>query len=212
MIGNQLLKFRKEVLHETQKVFAERLGIRQNQLSMLETGVHAVSHEQIKLLRDSLGLSIEWLYTGEGSPFMSGRGESIIKQDNLILLPVKAVAGIIGVGIPAQEFEGDRLFLPNLPLSSSPFLGVEVQGSSMSPTLINGDVVIMEPQPTMLLEIDRVYVVSTSNGVIIKRFHQKSTSGLEFRSDNPKYPSVFLTEDDSSRAHRVIYRMGQGEL
>ncbi|MEQ8547597.1 MAG: S24/S26 family peptidase [Cyclobacteriaceae bacterium] len=91
-------------------------------------------------------------------------------EDNVVMVPIKARAGYL------LGFE-DPEFISELPSYSFPgirngtFRAFEVEGHSMSPTLMSGDFAICEwVEGFGQITDDRVYVIVTKNdGILIKR-------------------------------------------
>jgi phage repressor protein C with HTH and peptisase S24 domain len=90
-------------------------------------------------------------------------------NENILYVPVRAAAGY-PMGL------GDREFIEKLPSFHLPGLSVgtyrafEVDGDSMHPTLKNGEMVIGQwVEKLDYIRDDRVYIVVTKTGVVVKR-------------------------------------------
>ena len=102
-----------------------------------------------------------------------------------------------GAGLPAWDESGEFvvLDLPELRgKKESELFAVRVVGDSMSPTFLNGDVVVIwtQGQP----EAGRVVAVHQhGDGIILKRLQYAGSQPMLY-SDNPAYPPVPLGEYD----------------
>lgn len=62
----------KEVRREkglTQEKFAERIGLRQNTIALIESGRRNTSRQTLQVISREYGLNIEWLKTGTGAKY-----------------------------------------------------------------------------------------------------------------------------------------------
>lgn len=111
-----------------------------------------------------------------------------------------------GAGLPVWNDGGEFVILDLPELRGKPereLFAVRIQGDSMSPTYLNGDVVVCwtQGQP----EAGRVVAVHQhGDGLIIKRL-QKVGSQVMLYSDNPTYPPMLLGEYD--RIYGVVLGM-----
>lgn len=102
-----------------------------------------------------------------------------------------------GAGLPVWNDGGEFVILDLPELRGKPeseLFAVRIQGDSMSPTYLNGDVVVcwIQGQP----ESGRVVAVHQhGDGLIIKRL-QMVGSQVMLYSDNPAYPPMLMGEYD----------------
>ena len=78
MVSDNIKKLRKE-LDLTQQAFADRIGIKQNSIALIESGKRNVSNLVLVTISREFGVRLEWLKTGEGEIFKP-RDESPIAQ------------------------------------------------------------------------------------------------------------------------------------
>ena len=69
MIGERIKEVRK-ALKLTQTAFADRIGIRQNSVAVLESGKNTPSDQTIAFICREFRVSEDWLRTGEGEMFV----------------------------------------------------------------------------------------------------------------------------------------------
>lgn len=74
-IGSRIKKLRK-TLKYNQLEFAEKIGIKQTSLSLIETGKNALTEQNIKLICLTFAVNENWLRTGEGDMFIADKKET----------------------------------------------------------------------------------------------------------------------------------------
>lgn len=149
------------------------------------------------ILRAFPNLNRVWLLTGEGEMLNSNKqdftrqnatneaGKNDFSDYETWLLPQTAHGGSL-TNIPA-----DATLLQNCEKIISPIKGVDfaisVYGDSMAPEYPSGSrVLIKKINPEVFIDWGRVYVLDTSNGVIIKKVIKSDTEGyVTCRSVNP---------------------------
>lgn len=65
------LKTLRKALKLTQMEFAQRIGLGQSSIAMLEQGKRAINEKHIKLICATFGVREQWLRAGEGEMFAS---------------------------------------------------------------------------------------------------------------------------------------------
>ena len=69
MVGDNIKKLR-EHLGLTQTKFAERIGITQSTIAMVETGKSKISRQALLAISREFGVRLKWLETGEGEMYI----------------------------------------------------------------------------------------------------------------------------------------------
>jgi transcriptional regulator with XRE-family HTH domain len=115
-------------------------------------------------------------------------------EENIVLVDVKALAGYAkGYGDPQFVKQLPAFSLPGYKFKSATFRGFEITGDSMEQTLFEGDILVcsfVEPQHWHTIKENHVYVLvlkDDTDGVVVKRVHQKTDTGVVLQSDNPFY-------------------------
>jgi len=206
------IRLRRNQLRRSQEEIAARSGdaIHQVKVSRVERGlIHPVKGLSFEEL---LGLikALDWTV----QEFSQATGLDVTKLSNLDILqretiPVRRYRIPIveaGAGLPAWDESGEFvvLDLPELRgKKESELFAVRVVGDSMSPTFLNGDVVVCwkEGQP----EAGRVVAVHQhGDGIILKRLQYAGSQPMLY-SDNPAYAPVMMGEYD--RIYGVVLGM-----
>lgn len=202
MIYKRLEQFRKTI-NLTQEQLGESFGVKKGQISAMENGRTSITLYHKSILKDKFSLNLNWLETGNGSMFNENKttneGSSSILW-NVTILETRASAGLLSNAAQIQELEGERMLMPNLPKNEGPYIGLYVEGDSMSPEYNHGDLVVCR----RLLESrdfrsDRVYIVVTPSDVMLKvvrEIHSPASDyygHLELKSLNePRYERQYL--------------------
>lgn len=154
----------------------------------------------------------EWLLTGEGEMLKSAphtfwrSDEEIKKQETsiksyakqeqavpeLYLIPIEAMAGYGEGSVEVMEHEGEAFKVPTF--RGAEFL-ISVKGSSMYPKYSSGDIVACKKIPLndLFFQWNKVYVLDTIQGAIIKRIKRGSDENhILLISENPNYDSFEL--------------------
>jgi SOS-response transcriptional repressor LexA len=117
-----------------------------------------------------------------------------IRESELQEIPIltqSVCAGIINPTFEQTELEYTQVPMDFLKGIKKPFL-FTVQGDSMSPTILNGDIVIVD--------IDKkprkndVVIAFCDNEMYCKRYYFESAFPV-LKSDNKIYPNIVITED-----------------
>lgn len=107
--------------------------------------------------------------------------------EGIPLLPIEAMAGALTSEQTILEYECERYVVPVF--KGADFL-VPVKGSSMYPKYSSGDIVACQrvPMSDLFFQWNKVYVIDTTQGPLIKRIKPGSDKGhVLIVSDNEKY-------------------------
>jgi phage repressor protein C with HTH and peptisase S24 domain len=166
-----------------------------------------------------LGFNINWLLTGEGPMYESDRqiyqqeekeGNLFIKerevkfneqeskwQDEFVLIPV--MQGRISAGgglVPDNTVEMKCAFKKEWIAKKGDYKNmsmIRIQGDSMSPTLLDGDVVLVNHNIQAVGAAGGIYAITFQDEIIIKRINKVFPTGqLKIQSDNPSYESFIV--------------------
>ena len=140
----------------------------------------------------------EWLITGKGE-MLKDKHINYQRQKELAyhvpegshegipLIPVEAMAGALTSERTVLEYECERYVVPVF--KGADFL-IPVKGSSMYPKYSSGDIVACQrvPMSDLFFQWNKVYVIDTNQGALIKRIKPGSTPDkVLIVSDNEKY-------------------------
>ena len=116
-------------------------------------------------------------------------------KEGIPLIPIDAVAGFGSGESSVFEYECERFVIPVF--RDAEFL-ISVRGSSMQPKYNSGDIVACKRLPiSTFFQWNKVYVLDTKQGALIKRIKQGSDNDhLLIISDNPTYPPFELHKSE----------------
>ncbi len=134
-------------------------------------------------------VSAQWLLTGEGE-MLDEENSTIVgehKPLGIPLLPADAVAGVLsGNDMQVMEYDCEYFDVPTF--KGAEFL-IRVSGDSMQPKYYSGDIVACKRLPIdTFFQWNRVYVIGSEQGVILKRVRQGSDAEhITLVSENTDY-------------------------
>ena len=202
MIGEDILKLRK-ALKMRQSDFCDKFKISQPYLSEIETGKKPVPYELEESIYAEYGEKIKDIST-INVPKAPNRG--LEKGYITYLLPQSAMGGNL-IGIPV-----DGVLLDNCERVISPIENVDfaitIYGESMYPEYPSGSrVLVKKINPNSYIAWGNVYVLDTSNGVILKEVQPSDKEGyIQCVSFNPngKYKPFDVPKADIYGMYRVL--------
>ncbi len=143
-----------------------------------------------------------WLLTGNGEMIKSEK-EQVHYNNNgkenkgTPLIPLDAMAGFGTGSMQIMEYDTKHYIVPEFDELKVDFM-IRVKGSSMYPKYNSGDIVACRKLPLdTFFQWNKVYVLDTSQGAMIKRIHQSEKEGfLLLVSDNEKYKPFNIPIED----------------
>lgn len=212
------LKNLRQKTNLNQQEVADKIGKSRSRIAIYETQSQVqIPSDVLQKLAQIYNTSAEYILYGtvqpavqttqppaNGSPRVTGGDMRILVvttdragEENAAFVPVKARAGYL-VGY------GDPEFIQTLPTYSIPGFSegtyriFEVEGDSMQETLRPGDLVVTQfVENWRNLKNDKVYVIVSVDGLIVKRVHNliDKSGGIVIISDNPQFTPDFLHAD-----------------
>jgi phage repressor protein C with HTH and peptisase S24 domain len=194
---------------------ARAVGVSDNAIYKWVSGRGQPSMMSLVNLAKAAGVSVEWLATGRGAP-AKAKTESYgsLEPSEYVSTP-RHVIRPPGSRSPLQSeqlvdyinFRADwlgRVFNAD-PRSLAL---VEVAGDSMSPTIDDGDLALVDLRESHFRH-DGVYVLRTGNDLSIKRLQRQPDGSLVIRSDNPAYEPATVSAENLPLIGRVIWIGGR---
>ena len=174
----------------SQQALADELGVSRSTVGMYEQGSREPNLDTIEAIADVFNVPIAALVDSS--------------EQRQIRLPINVMPmsdiqphrvpliGSVAAGVPILAEESYDLYID---APSKADYALRVEGDSMEPTYLNGDVIYIRQQPDVL--DGQVGVVLTDDSATLKHIYHKQ-NGLLLISDNPKYPPMEMTFDDYS--------------
>lgn len=122
------------------------------------------------------------------------------------LIPIEAMAGFGTGGVQVMDYDTERYVVPEFTELNVDFM-LRVKGSSMYPKYNSGDLVACKKLVLndMFFQWNKVYVLDTDQGALIKRIKKGSNDHLQIVSDNPSYEPYEL---HLSKIHAIAIVLG----
>lgn len=197
-------KLREDGKIRSSRMFAITLDYLPQSLSEILKGRRDVTIELLRKAVEEYSLNPVYLFTGEGTMFMSGEENKSFRtltivtdsddDERIVHVPVPAQAGYAGEQLDPMFIEELPTFtLPDYKYKTGTHRSFDVSGDSMEPTLFEGDKVIcsfLEPSYwETSLKDNYCYVIVTRGDVMVKRVFNQIRTGrcLELHSDNDFY-------------------------
>ena len=223
------LKFIREVLNLSQDDFAARIGISRRALQTYETEGRTPKASVLRNIVRIFNVSPSWLLQDEGEPFEKPKKqpgriaeseiEYLIEEHVMIpLLNTEVAANVVGTW-PTEKivdyYPFKRVWLRKIGGSSEEklkrFVLLRCRGDSMSPTINNGEVMLVDTNLNRRIEIEdfAIYMVRREDDTIaVKRVVQKSLDVLLCLSDNINYkPFTIKIESEKTIQDYIIGRV-----
>lgn len=182
-------------LYKSKADFARKIGERPQTISNWCTRQNSSSVID-KIVKACPEINITWLLTGEGNMLNemadiatpsepNGNAKQAMSEYETYLLPMSVMGGSL-VGLPTEGTMLEQCERVISPIKGIDF-AISIYGESMYPEYPSGArVLIKRVNPDIFIEWGKVYVLDTSNGVIIKEIHQSPREGfITCHSINP---------------------------
>jgi len=206
-------------LFKDRKSAALAANVSTDQLNRYTKGENQPPFGAMVSLAKSAGVSIEWLATGEGHMRLSagetGQTQKTVEEAGLLLLPLfstKAGAG------PEQEIGSEKpvsllafredWIRAELRRNPKNLFLVTVEGDSMFPTLVSGEVVLVD-KSELEIGADAIYLLRMGSGVVVKRLQWSPDGQLHILSDNPNF-KPFVVDPSKSHEFQILGRVVWG--
>lgn len=165
----------------TQVVVAEKLFVTQTAYSHMEANINAVSVDHLFTLSKLYNVTIEFLLTGNKKLIIMNS-----KNGFLPLINAKAHAGFLK-GTPEENVMDDFEYyrIPGFNPTSDSVL-IEIEGTSMQPTINEGDVLICQIQRNFeyVLDGSTAIVVTEKEFVLTRLFKHEDNRYFRIEGDN----------------------------
>lgn len=203
-----------EAGYKTQSSVAQALGITQGAVSEILSG-KTQNTRLLPKLADLLGVSIPWLL-GTSDSKTPERAEDFYKNaaremDAVLIQETDIRYGMGGGGFGDGTLHGTPVAFPRewlRPLIKADFdqlFIAHATGDSMSPTLADGDVVIVDRAQNRLSDQDSIWCIALGDLCMIKRVRIMPNGGYQINSDNPTVPPLTAYDGELHVIGRVIW-------
>ena len=185
--------------------FSKRSGVSDTSLrSYLKGSIPGI--DKVVMIAKTAGVNVEWLVTGEGPQTWEAD-----PTGDFAYVPVLDVAASAGTGLLVSEETVQEMIAfdshwlrSQLNTSPNELSIITVQGDSMAPTLLDGDLIFVDHQVTDWR--DGIYVFQMDEDLLIKRLQRLPGGTVSVISDNPKFPPFIVDLNSPACDLKVIGR------
>jgi len=192
------------------------LRVRPNFISSYTQMANEIPYPVIHDLSERTGLSLDWLLAGKGQmrcnemPVVGAEDLAKYGETEFVLIP--RVSGEIsaGGGMIADNtieirvaFRRDWIERKGDPKNMSL---IRVSGDSMEPSLLSGDLVLIDHNRNFIDPQGGIYAIAAGNIIMIKRLQVNFlTNRIKVISDNPRYDPAEIEQDKIRINGKVIW-------
>ena len=188
----------------SQSRFEKSVGLSNGFVNNISKGIGADKLQKILCVYPDL--STKWLLTGEGEMIKINEIKSSVDERNKNTrprIPYDAAAGTLTETIEGvTEYQCEEVPV----ISAFPHYDftIRVVGRSMEPEYFAGDeVACLKVNERRFLQWGRVYVLDTTQGVVIKRIYDDGDC-ITCRSYNPEFPDFSIPKEDIRSYNLVV--------
>lgn len=207
-VGDRIKEIRNEMHLDR---LAEKIGVHANTIRNYESGKRSPDATfMAKLLDVFPETNPGWLLTGEGSR----ERMEMQAQEGFVMFPRHKAHTGPGLGrlVESEQVVDFVSFKEEwvrnyFHVSCQDLVLLDVKGDSMSPTLNDGDIILVD-MGSARLEDSAIYVIEFDDVLLVKRIQRKFDGSVVIKSDNPIYESEVISREgvESLRiAGRVIW-------
>ena len=198
-----------EVMGLTQKEFGVRLGLSQNQVSTILTGKSSLSVPVLNLLKYEYGVDPNYIFKGQLPMFLEGKEHKRIQH-----IPIIA-------SIPAGDWDqwidsyppgvGDG-YLDLSDVKGRNLFAVRVKGDSMEPSLVKGDILVINPNKEFSKGLAVVRHDFNDEFAYKIRMVRKHSDSYILTPVNPRYDELSITPNQGTRLYVPIKVISMRDL
>lgn len=170
--------------------------------------------DKVQLIAEAAGVNVEWLITGKGPIHpddLDAHDDDPGSASDYVYIPLVDLEVSAGPGRVAEAesivdvvaFEAQWL-RSQLNTNPAKLSLVTVKGDSMSPTLLDGDLIFVDHTEMELR--DGIYVFQIDGDLLVKRLQRLPGAQLSVISDNPHFPPFTIDLRDPGHEFNLIGR------
>lgn len=155
---------------------------------------------------ESVTKSVTFLDKTKSKENVTQLKEPTAEYDGIPLIPIEAMGGFGSGGVQVMDYDTQKYVVPEFTELNVDFM-IRVKGSSMYPKYNSGDLVACKKLilNDIFFQWNKVYVLDTDQGALIKRIKKGSEGHLQIVSDNASYDPYEL---HLSKIHAIAIVLG----
>lgn len=229
-IGERITQLR-NLRNLSRPELADKAGVDRSNLYRIEKEGKGFSVESLERIAKALGTTSAALIDERAdvvkiatNPIYFVAEEGDYDPETSVVVPIVDVEISGGPGAPVPEFVDTRKtvnfqlsWVRGLRAKPEDLKILTVQGSSMEPTLFDGDKIVVHIGQKRIMS-GRVFAIAYGNEARVKRLWLQPDGTLKVTSDNVdkhRFPDEFISGEDLNNVTiigRVRHRMGEGGL
>ena len=164
-----------------QDEFAEKLGVKRSTVSKWESGTSTPTMAMLTKIAEMFGLGYDILM-----------GKNMTDEEDVAI----PVLGEVRAGIPAEAIENiiGTEYIPSEMAKTGEYFALTVKGDSMSPRIMEGDVLIVRKQNDVNDGDIAIVIVGNEEATVKKVI--KHIDGITITAINPAYRPRFFSNKD----------------
>ena len=185
----------------SQKDLADMLGVSQNAVSQYESGKRVPSLDMLVKIANILSVSADYLLergTTNEQPFGRQIKEvpkvDITEDTMMIPLVASLRCGYDYQGVPYEIIKPVQVPSAYAKKWGKNIVAMKAVGNSMSPTIVQGDMIICKPGDGW--EDGNIVVFSVNDSDTIKRIRHSNDGGIDLIPDNPSFQTMHYTPEE----------------
>jgi phage repressor protein C with HTH and peptisase S24 domain len=217
MNENRLKTIRTELGGISQAKLAANVGVPAHKIKDAESGRVKISTEIAQLVEEKLGYNFRWVMTGEG-PKKKGKAQHQVipvqpdfPADDFVFIrqvngKISAGGGLMPDNSADLQCAFRRDWIKKRGGKPDNMSLIKVSGDSMAPTLLSGDLVLVDHSRTAVTPQGGIYAISIDHEIMIKRIQVLFPQNkLRILSDNSHYDPIEADPDQVKINGRVIW-------
>jgi transcriptional regulator with XRE-family HTH domain len=207
VLGWSIRKVREDFLNLSRDALAKQMGVGLSTLQNYESGVREASLSFLMKLSDDSGVPLTKIIYGDDSTL--GRP---VGADDFIFIPRYSLQSTKNPDATLEDAPQMGMFSFPRQWLSAKVPGVDpsklavgtVIGDVMQPTILTGDVVLIDQGDTDIK--DGIFVINFNGSHQVNRLQSRGKNAVYLLSDNNAYPS-FILRDERLDAFKVLGRV-----
>jgi hypothetical protein len=153
------------------------------------------------------GVSLDWLVLGRGvsgieAPASSPAGGSTPADDTYVDFPAFDMPSFIEGEIARMSFRVPRAWVEDEGVSIDDTIAMRIPGNCMSPTIADGEVVLVDRRPR---DLDGVFILRIGESLRVRRVQRMHGGALHLLCDNPSFASDVIDADQADAVDFIGY-------
>jgi phage repressor protein C with HTH and peptisase S24 domain len=198
----------KEVVGVTKDVeLAEALGASRSSTAVWKIR-ERVPYSECMTLAQQYGVNLDWLLLGRGTAGIEEPelelhpGNVPNSPDQYVEFPAFDMPSFIENEVAQQSMRMPRTWIEGEGVSIDDTIAMRVTGNCMTPTVCDGDVLLVDRRPR---DIDGVYLVRVGESLRIRRVQRVFGGSLHLLCDNKTYATDVIPADQADAVDFIGY-------